>query len=656
MKLLIILACFLFQDLTAECCSSKEGYWCNTTLHRLELGGELACSNGGPLVELTRRVFNAWSVRCADSHSNFILSPFSNTTVMEWIQSSNASYADPANIGGAVLHESLTSLHCPANSFLTGLKMTQDGVLLVACNVLARGYQLDTDECSLQPIPSPHTNQSLTATRPLLFTSLHQTQRAEWEAYLCTMHRVRCEAPVIHQGKTSVDRESEVHVGSLSSGIFLYPGENITVTCNRGLYLKKGLSSTHCQANGSWSMLPVCKRCRPIKNCRINSCTKRANTVCLKCLDSHQPSASGEECYFGPSLFVSPVVWNGNRATISCGATGSPIPVLRFFLNHTEELNSISTMIDETTRTLNLTTEVMGVYRCVASNVVGNKTWLFTVGSSIVYSAPVIVAHEVKGVPSRSYFICPIPLNDDSLFPCNTRGNPVPIHSWWYKTNGTFVPISLIDGGRWHQYSNGSLLIRRVQPSDKGEYKCIARNTLGIAQQTYHINVWDPRTGHHYVGGSLPKDPVIVNWTTNYTVAAHHPLTMYCNITPSHNLTVTWLKGQQYIDPALVNDEGELYLATVSHNDTGVYGCAVFDLQGELLDYKGTVVFVFDSPQVNTSTLSTTAVLYTMSRTSTSQSESTAYTMDQSDSSTSNCNLTSWILIATFCTLLYNYL
>ena len=68
---------------------------------------------------------------------------------------------------------------------------------------------------------------------------------------------------------------------------------------------------------------------------------------------------------------------------------------------------------------------------------------------------------------------------------------------------------------------------------------------------------------------------------------------MYCNITPPHNLTVTWLKGQQYIDPALVNDEGELYLATVSHNDTGVYGCAVFDLQGELLDYKGTVVFVF---------------------------------------------------------------
>lgn len=198
----VVLQILCTDNLCTECCSSKEGYWCNTTLHRLELGGELACSNGGPLVELTRslftqqlqyrlhavscvihliharrRVFNAWSVRCADSHSNFILSPFSNTTVMEWIQSLNASYADPANIGGAVLHESITSLHCPANSFLTGLKMTQDGVLLVACNVLARGYQLDTGECSLQPIPSPHTNQSLTATRPLLFTSLHQTQR-----------------------------------------------------------------------------------------------------------------------------------------------------------------------------------------------------------------------------------------------------------------------------------------------------------------------------------------------------------------------------------------------------------------------------------------------------------------------------------------------
>ena len=58
----------------------------------------------------------------------------------------------------------------------------------------------------------------------------------------------------------------------------------------------------------------------------------------------------------------------------------SAIPVLRFFLNLTEELNSISTMIDETTRTLNLTTEVTGEYRCVASNVVGNTTWLVIVG------------------------------------------------------------------------------------------------------------------------------------------------------------------------------------------------------------------------------------------------------------------------------------
>ncbi|XP_064388677.1 uncharacterized protein LOC135336731 isoform X2 [Halichondria panicea] len=191
----------------------------------------------------------------------------------------------------------------------------------------------------------------------------------------------RCEAPVI------VNCESEVPG---LSGIFLYPGENITVTCNRGFYLKNGLSITHCQTNGSWSMLPVCKRCQGIKNCRSTMCTKRANTVCLECLGSYTNQVPQGRNVTSHTLLVRMDWEQSHNLMRSIGK--SAIPVLRFFLNLTEELNSISTMIDETTRTLNLTTEVTGEYRCVASNVVGNTTWLVIVGMNSIL---VYVSHEV---------------------------------------------------------------------------------------------------------------------------------------------------------------------------------------------------------------------------------------------------------------------
>ncbi len=72
-------------------------------------------------------------------------------------------------------------------------------------------------------------------------------------------------------------------------------------------------------------------------------------------------------------MMFSPVVWNGTRATISCTATGHPIPVLKWLFNFMELNHTISTTVDETKRTLNLTIEVAGYYRCQATNIVGQK-------------------------------------------------------------------------------------------------------------------------------------------------------------------------------------------------------------------------------------------------------------------------------------------
>ncbi len=110
-------------------------------------------------------------------------------------------------------------------------------------------------------------------------------------------------------------------------------------------------------------------------------------------------------------MILSPVVWNGTRATISCTATGHPIPVLKWTSDFMEVNHTISTTINETTRTLNLTTEVAGYYRRQATNIVGQKRLILAGKQCMrcVYHIYILIARYFQGSnfdqPLRIYHI-----------------------------------------------------------------------------------------------------------------------------------------------------------------------------------------------------------------------------------------------------------
>ena len=68
--------------------------------------------------------------------------------------------------------------------------------------------------------------------------------------------------------------------------------------------------------------------------------------------------------------------------------------------------------------------------------------------------------------------------NGTALFRCLATGTPTPDHSWYYNDTSIIVGDKYSIGGPGVNY--GSLIIRRVEFSDRGEYTCVYNNSVKI--------------------------------------------------------------------------------------------------------------------------------------------------------------------------------
>ena len=70
---------------------------------------------------------------------------------------------------------------------------------------------------------------------------------------------VKCEIPLIPYGSV-MDIQSDLSTGLLSTGLYLYPGNTLNVSCDPGYFARQNLTTALCLSNGSWTELPSCKR------------------------------------------------------------------------------------------------------------------------------------------------------------------------------------------------------------------------------------------------------------------------------------------------------------------------------------------------------------------------------------------------------------
>ncbi|XP_060093149.1 muscle, skeletal receptor tyrosine-protein kinase [Heteronotia binoei] len=154
-----------------------------------------------------------------------------------------------------------------------------------------------------------------------------------------------------------------------------------------------------------------------------------------------------------------------------------------------------------------------GVYCCTANNGVGVPAE--SCGALQVKMRPRIIRP-----PSNVKIIEGL----KAVFPCTTMGNPKPSVSWIKGEN------VIKENTRIAILESGSLRIHNVQREDVGQYRCVAKNSLGIAYSK-------PVTLEVEVFARILKAP------ESYNVSFGSVVTLRCAATGIPTPTVTWLEN-----------------------------------------------------------------------------------------------------------------
>lgn len=72
-------------------------------------------------------------------------------------------------------------------------------------------------------------------------------------------------------------------------------------------------------------------------------------------------------------------------------------------------------------------------------------------------------------------------VNSQVVLTCDSYGNPKPVIKWF---KATYYGDKVIkEDNRISIYANGSLVIKKISSSDKGQYSCRASNELGVMEK-----------------------------------------------------------------------------------------------------------------------------------------------------------------------------
>uniref|UniRef100_A0A3B5M2Z3 Ig-like domain-containing protein n=1 Tax=Xiphophorus couchianus TaxID=32473 RepID=A0A3B5M2Z3_9TELE len=169
----------------------------------------------------------------------------------------------------------------------------------------------------------------------------------------------------------------------------------------------------------------------------------------------------------------------GEAVKLSCQATGEPKPRITWISPHTDVIPPLSDkyrVVDDGTLILKkVTLADEGKYACVARNSAGDDIKNMIVEAEL--QEPYI--NSVRGKTSAK-LLCP------------ARGTPIPEISW-VLPNGTMLSPGRRLQRITHHFGNGTLWISQPTPSDKGIYRCLARNIAGQAEKRYSLEAgWKP--------------------------------------------------------------------------------------------------------------------------------------------------------------------
>nr|XP_024658454.1 hemicentin-1 [Maylandia zebra] len=238
-----------------------------------------------------------------------------------------------------------------------------------------------------------------------------------------------------------------------------------------------------------------------------------------------------------PSVSVSPSgeITEGTSVTLTCSSDANPAATYVWYkMNNQTPVNTDSQLSFKSIQPAD-----SGEYYCTAENRLGTST-------------PTNISVDVKYAPKPpSVSVRPsgeIKEGTSVTLTCSSDANPAATFVW-YKTNGR-TPLS----------KEPQLVFRSIEPSDSGQYYCIAANTVGTTSEYISIKV-----------NYAPKFvSVMVSPSNEFREGGSVTLTCSSDANPAAQYSWYKKNGQKPL-----SSEQQLSFSSIQSSDSGEYYCTV---------------------------------------------------------------------------------
>ncbi|KYO33974.1 hypothetical protein Y1Q_0024577 [Alligator mississippiensis] len=268
-------------------------------------------------------------------------------------------------------------------------------------------------------------------------------------------------------------------------------------------------------------------------------------------------------------------VHSGKPVAMKCRAEGRPVPTISWILANktyvsesSVESRQVFIQPDGTLIIKEVTVYDRGLYTCLANNPAGTDT--LAVKLQVIAAPPIILEEKrqhIAGIMGKSLKI-----------PCTAKGNPIPsLH--WVIFDGTVVkPLQFINA-KLFLFSNGTLHISNLVPSDSGNYECIATSSTGSERRVVNLMVEQRDT--------LPRIETASQKMTQLNFGDR--LLLNCSATGEPKPRIIWrLPSKAVVDQVHrmgsrihVYPNGSLFIEAVTEKDAGDYLCVARNKIGD---------------------------------------------------------------------------
>lgn len=210
-----------------------------------------------------------------------------------------------------------------------------------------------------------------------------------------------------------------------------------------------------------------------------------------------------------------------------------------------------------------------GDYTCYAENKLGKDEMKVRVKVTVATSPPMIL--------DKSQKVHRVPHGETIILRCNTRGEVVPVITWISPANRV-IKSAL---GKYQILDDGTLIVKKVQHVDTGNYTCLAKNSAGQDQKVIRLEIHKTPPVINGLSGTLSFMKV--------KAVQEQRIFIDCVARGTPTPSVTWVLPGNVLLPVpyfsnrmKVHQNGTLEIRSAKITDSGQLSCIAQNEGGEV--------------------------------------------------------------------------